>query len=267
MSKMSRIFDVCVVGAGPAGIFASMALSESCDVLMLELGRRFKERLNCRVINHNQSCSGCKSKCNIITGFGGAFCSQSGGTLSSYPAGSFLLNYSDSLKELLRSYEDALGVWKKFSESNLSFKGSLDEERVLNFSKEVSQIGGTYKHFTGFKIDKETLRDVVRKMEHYLSLKTSIKYESEVVSVERYSDLWHIGCRNGEEYVSRSVLFATGRKGNSYVSKQLDHIGVSTKKTGIDIGIRMELGEGRIDYLSELHPDVKIKFNINGEEV
>ncbi len=264
---MSKIFDVCVVGSGPAGIFASMGLVDSCKVLIIELGRRFKDRLNCRVISRDQQCVGCGGKCNIITGFGGAFCSQSGGVLSLYPAGSFLLNYFDSIEELAGNYETALDIWKKFSNGKIAFKGSVDKDEIARFSNEVREVGGIYKHFNGFRIEKLALRDAICRIEDYLSKKSCIKYESEVVSVVKDNGLWQIICRNGEKYIAKTVLFATGRKGNSYMSKQLSQIGVATEKTGIDIGIRLELESGKIDHLANLHPDVKIKFNINGEEV
>lgn len=264
---MSKIFDVCVVGSGPAGIFASMGLVDSCKVLILELGRRFKDRLSCRVISKDQQCVGCGGKCNIITGFGGAFCSQSGGVLSLYPAGSFLLNYFDSVEDLVDNYGTAIEVWKKFSKGKTTFEGSVDKSEVIRFSGEVRKVGGVYKHFNGFRIEKLALRDAVCGMEEYLSKKACIRYESEVVSVSKEDGVWQIICSNGEKYISKAVLFATGRKGNSYISKQLSQLGVETEKTGIDIGIRLELESGKIDHLADLHPDVKIKFNINGEDV
>ena len=264
---MFKLFDVCVVGSGPAGVFASMGLVDSCKVLILELGRSFKNRLNCRVVSKNQQCSGCGRKCNIITGFGGAFCSQSGGTLSLYPAGSFLLNYFDSAEALIECYSTAVEVWKKFSGGRITFEGSVDKNEVINFSERVREVGGVYKHFNGFRIKKLVLRDAVCRMEEYLSKCACIKYESEVISVSKHGEMWQIACNTGEKYFAKAVLFATGRKGNHYTSKQLSHLGVKTEKSGIDIGMRLELESGKIDHLSDLHPDVKIKFNINSEEV
>jgi uncharacterized FAD-dependent dehydrogenase len=261
------MFDVCVVGSGPAGIFAAMELVDSCNVLVLELGRNFKDRLYCRVISSRQTCIGCCRKCNIITGFGGAFSSQSGGVLSLYPAGSFLLNYFDSEEDLVNMYETAIEVWKNFTKGKMNFEGSLDKIKITDFSRKVGEVGGVYKHFNGFRINKVVLRDAVYGMEHFLSRKATVKYGSEVIAVSKEMGAWRIECRNGEWYLAKAVLFATGRKGNHFTSKQLNDLGVKVEKSGIDLGIRLELKGDLIDYLAALHPDIKIRFDINGEEV
>ena len=264
---MSKMFDVCVVGSGPAGIFAAIELVDSCNVLVLELGRNFKNRLDCRVISSNQKCVGCYGKCSIITGFGGAFSSQSGGLLSLYPAGSFLLNYFESEEELVYVYEAAIKVWKNFTKGKMNFEGCSDKVKIADFSRKVSDIGGVYKHFNGFRINKMVLRGAVYAMEQFLSRKATIKYRSEVIAVSKERGVWRIECRDGGCYLAKAVMFATGRKGNHFTSKQLNNLGVKVEKIGIDIGIRLELNSDLIDYLATLHPDMKIRFDINGEEV
>ena len=64
-------FDVIIVGAGPAGLFAAYHLCEHSDlrVLIIEKGKGpFKRR--CR-INDYRECFKCKP-CDILSGIGGA---------------------------------------------------------------------------------------------------------------------------------------------------------------------------------------------------
>lgn len=260
-------FDICIIGSGPAGIFTAMGLVDRYNVLVLEFGNKFSDRQCCRVIDDDNNCRGCDGKCSIITGFGGSFCSKSGGTLSLYPAGSSLVEYYDTQENLLADYNRAIKIWKNYSEDNMSYEGSTDKEKIISFSKKVNDFGGTYKHYNGFKLNKSNLDKTIQRMEDFISSNAKLEFNSEVISVKKEGELWQIKCRNGNLYTSKLVVFATGRKGNSFTSRKLKKLGVNYKKTGIDLGVRLELSKDKIDDLSELHPDIKIKFDINGEEV
>lgn len=177
------------------------------------------------------------------------------------------MQYYSSKENLLADYDKAIQVWRRFSKNRISYEGSRNEGDIINFARRVSQFGGIYKHYNGYKLDKDVLDETIQTMENYISSKASLEFHSEVVSVNKKNNLWMIKCRNGNTYVSRSVVFATGRKGNSFISELLKKMGINYKKSKIDLGVRVEFTGNRIDYLAKLHPDVKIKFNINGEEV
>ncbi len=264
---MEKIFDVCIIGAGPAGIFTALQLMNDYKVLLLEMGNNYSSRQHCYVINGNVSCNGCNGKCSIISGFGGAFSSKSGGTLSLYPAGSSLIRYYNTQEELEADYEKALMIWREFSKDNLSFEGSTDEENIISFSKIVNQHGGVYKHYNGYKLTKDVLDTTMMEIEKNISDRVELRYNTEVRTIMKVDKQWELKCTNGNIFSSKTVVFATGRKGNSFTSKKLKNLGISYKKTGIDLGVRLELSKDRIDHLAKLHPDIKIRFNINGEEV
>jgi uncharacterized protein len=68
---MSKSYDVIIVGAGPAGIFASLELCNAgLNVLLLDKGGELDARV-CPVQGRSGSCALC-SPCRLVSGFGGA---------------------------------------------------------------------------------------------------------------------------------------------------------------------------------------------------
>ena len=65
-------YDVIIIGAGPAGIFAALELKKEkpeLSILMLEKGNAIEKRICPK--RKTGVCVGCKP-CNITTGFAGA---------------------------------------------------------------------------------------------------------------------------------------------------------------------------------------------------
>src|SRR4030066_531234 len=68
---MAKIYDVAIVGGGPAGIFASLELCDAgLDVLLLDKGREIDARI-CPIQEGGKHCMLC-SPCHLVSGFGGA---------------------------------------------------------------------------------------------------------------------------------------------------------------------------------------------------
>ncbi|MBW2663326.1 MAG: NAD(P)/FAD-dependent oxidoreductase, partial [Deltaproteobacteria bacterium] len=70
-SSSTPLFDVIIVGAGPAGLFAAFYLCEHSDlkVLVIEQGR--EPNLRKCPINDKHECARCRP-CHILSGVGGA---------------------------------------------------------------------------------------------------------------------------------------------------------------------------------------------------
>jgi len=66
------MYDVIIVGSGPAGIFAAMeCVQRGKKVLIIDKGRLIRERKCPIVEGTSKTCLNCSS-CSIVSGWGGA---------------------------------------------------------------------------------------------------------------------------------------------------------------------------------------------------
>ena len=124
-SKMSKKYDVIIIGAGPSGIFCAYELIEKrpeLKILMIEKGRAIEHRSCPKRITGR--CMGCRP-CNITTGFAGAgafsdgklsLSPDVGGNLPEilgYEAAKKLIGESDNIYLKFGADKNVYGVDKK----------------------------------------------------------------------------------------------------------------------------------------------------------
>jgi uncharacterized FAD-dependent dehydrogenase len=111
-SKTMKKYDVIIVGAGPAGIFAALEFLKSekkIRILIIEKGKDIDKRA-CPLKVRNVSCTTCR-ECNLLSGWGGAGAFSDGKLSLSPDVGGFLPRYlqKDALQALI-DYVDEIYV-------------------------------------------------------------------------------------------------------------------------------------------------------------
>ncbi len=208
-------YDVIIVGAGPAGIFAALELSDSgLRVLLLEKGRDLEERV-CPVAGRADGCLSCRP-CSMVSGFGGAGAYSDGKLTLSADVGGLLgaLLPPGQLPELIE-YVDSLYV--RFGAPERVFGTGPEVESLTNRAMlaGLRLVPVKIRH-----LGCENCLRVLEQMRGHLRSRVEIRVSTDVTGVD--TDGGHITAvrtASGEKFSCRYLVCAPGREGAEWLTK------------------------------------------------
>lgn len=264
------MYDVILVGAGAAGIFAAYELvkdGKELDVLMLEKGYALDKRSCPKTRNPDLPCR-CKS-CSIMEGFYGAGGFSDGKYNITNSFGGDLFRYVGE--------KEAIDLMWYVDEINLSLGGEearLYETGTSNLKSEALKHD---LHLLDAKVRHlGTDRNLViaGNMYDFIKDKMDIRFESEVNTVNKVDDHFLVTTKEGT-FKSKKVVLATGRTGSNWINKICQQFGIKTENNRVDIGVRVELPalvfkditdqvyESKIVYRTDRYNDLVRTFCMN----
>jgi len=229
-------YDVIIVGAGPAGIFAAGELSLlGYRVLLLDKGRDLDAR-RCPV-EVTGDCAKC-SPCSIVCGFGGAGAFSDGKLTLSPDVGGWLNEFL-SRDELIRLIRYVDQVYLQHGAPDRVYAPS--DARLAEVSRkamlaELQLIPAKIRHLgTGYS--KRVLSNMRQAlMEQGVTIRT-LEPVTEIIS----EDGKVVGViTNKAEYKGEYVVLAPGREGADWLVKQARRLNMQTEVNSVDIGVRVE---------------------------
>lgn len=236
--KNDKNYDVIIIGAGPAGIFASLELAKKSKmkVLLVDKGSSIKKR-SCPTIVKGVKCTYCQP-CDILNGWGGAGAFSDGKlTLSTAIGGALDTIIKKEEFEKLINYSDKL--WLDYGAKNVVY-GDNDDE-VSNLGRRASLAGlilvpGRLRH-----LGSDGGIEVLKNMENFLSRKVDIMLDTEVKSVVVHNNkATGIELANGEIYNAKYIISAPGRQGAKWLVKEAHRLNLRMKVNPVDVGVRVE---------------------------
>jgi len=177
---LKKIYDVIIIGAGPAGIFTALELTEKNDisVLMLEKGKDIEER-ECLMRSKMGSCFHC-SPCSLLSGWGGAGAFSDGKLNLSTQIGGQLNNYLNK-KRVANLMKYADDIYLKFGADKTVY--GTNEEEIDIIIKEASLANLKLIPTKIRHLGTEKSAEILKKMYYHLKEKVTVKTATEVKKI------------------------------------------------------------------------------------
>ena len=267
------MYDVIIVGAGPAGLFSAYELiknNKKLKILLLDKGKFAKNRV-CPIAKNKKECINC-TPCQILSGYGGAG-TFSDGKLNFIPklGKSDLFKYM-SISEAYRLIDDTEQIFNKFGMDAEVFPSNMEEAKELE--KKVAKIGAKLLIIKNKHIGSDHLPDCIDKLTEYLKENgVEVQELCDVKDIKTIDENNHeLICKykgNDVIYSANKVIVAPGRTGAKWVGELADKYKIPYVSQSIEIGVRVEFRKEIMEDISKIlyEPTIFIKTNTYDDEI
>jgi uncharacterized FAD-dependent dehydrogenase len=244
-------YDVVIVGAGPAGLFAGREIAQQSKmkILIIDMGKSVEERF-CPATEYKK-CTKC-SPCAIMCGIGGA------GTLSSG-----LLNLKPDIGgNLGHLLHDDVAAWTlvKYIDDIFLENGAPQElfnpsqEEAEELERKAAAVGVRFIPIPQRHIGTDNAPNVINNFVDKIK-RQGVKFLLKK-RVSRIDDS-SVTLKDGSKITAKYVLAAPGRSGANWLAGEAKRLRIPTEYQPIDIGIRVEVPAVVMDPIIKINRDPK----------
>jgi hypothetical protein len=242
MNEQQKQWDVVIVGAGPAGLFAAYELlshSEQLKVLIIDKGPEAEKRM-CPVAN-NDKCFSC-NPCHIMCGVGGAGI-FSDGILNLRPdvVGGDLSDYVSDETEAWKIVDEIDKVFLRFGAPE--HVHGTDNEKIAGLSLRAMSAGIKFVKIRQRHLGSENTPRLIKKFSDYLEQKGAFFMTGKTVKdlIVENDKCLGVLMINDEVILAKRTIFAPGRVGAIWAGEIAAKHKIKANHAPIDIGVRVEV--------------------------
>lgn len=232
------MYDVTIIGAGVAGIFLAHQLVEDGQcVLLLDAGKPIRKRTVEDAYLGFAGLGKSEGKFNYAMGFGGELVSKIGEETTRrlfQEVDNLLCTYGADMIETYSTHSPAVAIRARRA-------GLHTVETTVRHLGTARTVGV----FTAF--------------EDALLPRLDARFETTIEQITK-SEAFTIKTAD-ETFVSRRIVFATGRSGSDFTLQQLATLGVIPQRTRLDLGVRVETDEALFRTLLQETFETKLGYD------
>ncbi len=257
-------YDICIVGAGPAGIFTAIELIRNGSdkkIVIIEKGQPVEKRMCPKTLGGE--CRNCKPYCHITTGFSGAGAFSDGKLSLSHEVGGELPSLiGENLAQELIDYTDK--IYLEFG-ADEHIEGLGNQEKVKEIRKKAIKAGLKLVDCPIRHLGTEKAQELYLAIENYLR-----EHGVELIFGRQCDNIILDGdvCKgvhiedtkgkNQEEILADKVIIATGRRGAEWLEKICAEHNIAHAPGVVDIGVRVEVRNEIMEEINDVLYESKL---------
>ena len=267
------MYDVAIIGAGPAGLFCAYELiskNKNLKIIILDKGSKVKKRI-CPMNKLNVPCKNCKP-CAVLSGYGGAGTFSDGKLNFISKLGKSDLTKYMSESESYELIDEAEEIFTKFKMDADIYPSNFDEANKIK--KEVAKAGAKLLLIKQKHLGSDHLPEYIMGIENYLEKKgVTLKSQTDVTDIETINENNHeikyLEKNKEVKIKSKFVVVAPGRTGAKWIQDLADKYSIPYLSQSIEIGVRVEVRKEILEDITNViyDPTIFIKTKTYGDEI
>ena len=240
-------YEIIIIGAGPAGLFAALGLENpgAGKILLVEQGPDLGER-------HRDAPGG------LLCGWGGAGAFSDGKLILSPEVGGFLsdllpLDVLNSLIQEVDSMYQTLGAPAEL------YGGDPDTQDLLK--SKARQAGLIFIPTHLRHIGTDNCQRVLSRLRERLAGRIEIRTRCRARHIMvQDGTVTGVALESGEEVEARYVIAAPGRAGAAWIREEARRLGIPSVPSPVDIGVRVEVPAPVLAPLTQAAYEAKLIY-------
>lgn len=253
-------YDVAIIGAGTAGVYAAYELRKQkpdLKIVVLEMGRDIYSRVCPIVAGKAKHCISCKP-CSIMSGFGGAGAFSDGKYNFTTEFGGWLGDYlEDETLLALIDYVDSVNV--NFGATTEVFSTDTPAARAIEkraLENDLHLLQARCKHLG----TERNLKILTNIYEFLAQNNVEFRFQTHVEQIKPVDGGYALTLAGGETLECEYCVSAPGRCGAEWFADRCRELGLDMTNNQVDLGVRVELPAKVFEHITDVVYESKLIY-------